>query len=219
MSTKRKFFCEKSRNMTFSWIEWKIYIKHFQIDETTQQSIFWFWKSINTWICENDRESTIMTINSRFFCSNFRHLINCRFSFSSFRHLINRRFFCLRINQFIHQMIFTIFVFLNVETSFDKKKNRNHTHIKSFISNKQINIQNIKQKNLNFVSFRICFSDLFVSMTLNEFATTTNESVSMKFLMSRLERFQNVYVRFFTFLQSTSKDKSFTYTIRKQWHE
>ena len=125
-----------------------------------------------------------------------------------------------RINQFIHiSTISTILIFLNVETSFDKKKNRNYTHIKSFISNKQINIQNIKQKifELRFVSFRFCLNDLFVSTTFNEFATTINESVSMKFLMNRLKRFQNACVRFFTFLaiNTSMKNESITYNDTK----
>ena len=49
----------------------------------------------------------------------------------------------------------------------------------------QINKQSFKISNkkfeLRFVSFRFCFSDLFVSTTFNEFVTTISEFVSMTF--------------------------------------
>ena len=129
-----------------------------------------------------------------------------------------------RINLFIYsRMIITIFIFLSVETSLDKEKNKSHTHIFNLTSNQQINIQNInqKKKNLNFVSLRLsqCLS---ASTTLSEFATTISESASMKFLVNRRERSQNACVRFFTFSQSTSMEMNLLHTaIREQitWRE
>ena len=76
--------------------------------------------------------------------------VNCRSSLSSLRHISIVDLLSARR----HQRISTINTFLSVETSLDKERDRSHTHIKSSISNKQINIQNIKQKNLNFASFR-----------------------------------------------------------------
>ena len=69
-----------------------------------------------------------------------------------------------RINQFIHQMIFTIFIFLNVETSFVKKKNRNHIQqfyhqIIYFKSTN--NYSKFQTKNLNYVSFRFVNFNVF----------------------------------------------------------
>ena len=125
-------------------------------------------------------------------------------------------------------MIFTIIIFLSVETSFDKKKIE-ITHTSNHLTNQQTIIQNYQQ-NFRFldllhsqhdrkilVSFRfVNFNNLFASMTLSEFVTTTSESVSMKFLVSRLKRSQNACVRFFTSSQSTSmRDEFFTYSDTK----
>ena len=149
---------------------------------------------------------------------NFINSVNCRFSFSNFRHLINSRFFfCsstsndLYNNHFLETLKHRL-----IKRKIEIIHTSNHLHL---IHKSTINIQNIKQKKLNFVSFRICFNDLFVSMIFSEFVTTISEFASMKFLMNRLERFQNVCVRFFTSLQSTLRNELFTHTIREQWHE
>ena len=126
-----------------------------------------------------------------------------------------------RINQLIYfRMIFTIIVFLlSVETSFVEKKKITYNNITSIIFNQQINIQNIKQKKFEFrfVSCRICFNDLFVSMTFNEFVTMINKFASMKFLMSRLKRFQKAHAFDFLYFCNQHQKVNLLHTaIRKQ---
>ena len=131
-----------------------------------------------SWVCENDRESARMTINSWLFCSECQSInrderlklyqyVNSRFSLSSLRHFnqlsiflfveinqhsINSRSFCLSIFD-IHLMISTIFTFLSVETSLVKKKNRSHTHLKSSIFNKSTLKTSNKKFDFDFASF------------------------------------------------------------------
>ena len=200
----------KSQN-EFSWVEWKIYIKHFQINETTwisendresakmnkfflwerwlnfiftwrivslrewswvndndnQSLIFLFWKSVNlSWwemkILSTNQLSTFLffeSINSSIVDFLFRVFDNS--SIDDFHDFLS---------QSTHQMIFTIFIFFSVETSFDKKRNKNHIH-NNFTSNHQINKQSLKiqtkfsisrfvtlstwSRNSRFVSFRL----------------------------------------------------------------
>ena len=126
----------------------------------------------------------------RFFCSNFLHLINNRFSFCS---STSNNFYNNHFSETLkHRLLKKKIIYIS-----------NHL----FQINKQsFKISNKKFK-LRFVSFRFCFSDLFVSTTFNKFVTTINKFVSMKFLMSRLKRFQNTCVRFFTFSQSIFSTK------------
>ena len=112
----------------------------------------------------------------------------------------------------------------SVGTPLDKKRNKSYTHIKSSTKSTNNHPKSTTKFSISksvtssasprslFVSLRQCFSDLLASMASSEFATTTNEFASMKFLVSRLKRSQNACVRFFTSLQSTSKNEFITYS-------
>ena len=133
------------------------------------------------------------------------------------------------LSAFDIDLISTILIFLNVETSLDKEKNRSHTHIKSSISNKQINTQNIKQKKL-WVSLRfVSLDDLFASMTFSEFATTTSDFASMtsnerartSISVSLLQRHQKRMrsIRYIFAVNIIKRWIFYRQAIRKQWHE
>ena len=95
--------------------------------------------------------------------------INCRSSSSNLRHMS----IVDLLSVFDIDLIFTMFISLSVETSLDKEKNRSHTHIKSSISNKQINIQNIKQKKFEFrfaplLLQWVCFNEILLASLLQQ---------------------------------------------------
>ena len=148
------WICEKKKSLL--WRRWLYFTFIWRIvslrewswvsDNDSQSLIFLFWKSVNQWVCFSDSQLSIFL-----FVEISRHSVNSRSS-------------CLSIFD-IHLMISTILIFLSVETSLVKERNRSHTHIKSFISNKQINTQNIKQKKI-WISFHfVCFS---VSVYFND---------------------------------------------------
>ena len=160
---------ERSRSMTSSWIEWRTYIQHLHINETKvlsreimKHDVFmseetdriFTKRKFSCWeVTKHDvfvSEATERIFTQRLNCKSLSKSVSQ--SWWRVENSINKSIvdFLSRVFD-IHSRVFTIHVFLlSVETSLVEKRDRSHTHIKSFISNKQINIQNIKQKKFEF---------------------------------------------------------------------
>ena len=134
-------------------------------------------------------------------------------------------------------MISTILIFLSVETSLDKEKNRSHTHTSNHLS--LTNKSTFKTSNKkNWISFRfvcsqcVCLlqrhsvSSLQRLLNLLQWNSIIDESVtsismsSLQRLVSLLKRHQKrmrCFVRFFTSLQSIHSDEDETITSQQRY--
>ena len=124
-------------------------------------------------------------VNSRFLCSSksidIQSIVDFLFRIFDIQSINDFHVFS-NLSTHLFSKIFTIIIFLNVETSLDKNKNKNYIN-NNFTFNLLTNQHSKHQtKNLNYVWFRfVNFRDLFVSTTSNEFVTMISEFASMKF--------------------------------------
>ena len=165
-------------------------------------------------------ESVTTTINIRFSCSSKSvDSVNCRSSCSNFRHLINRRSSCFF--ESIHSFTFHEFLQLssswNVKTSFDKKKNRNHTHIKFHIKSTNNHSKSTSKFSISrLVTFSALSRNLFASFRFVSFSEFVcyNDIQWIRYN----DHQKRCFIRFFTFSQSifSTKMNQLHTAIRKQ---
>ena len=144
--------------------------------------------------------------NSRFSC--FENQSTREFA----KMTINKRLSCFFLNQSVHSSndFYNIHLLETLKHRLIKKKIKiTHTHIKSFIFNKQINIQNIKQKNFEF---------RFVSSVS---AICSLEWYSMSSLQRLINLLQWFFSIFYIFAINIKKNEFITSQQRyeNKWHE
>ena len=106
-------------------------------DNDSQSLIFLFWKSVSSSWWRMKTLSTSQLCRSS--CSSLRHI--------SIVDLLSAR---------RHRMISTILIFLSVETSLDKEKNRSHTHTSNHLSlTNKSTLKTSNKKILSFASLRL----------------------------------------------------------------
>ena len=186
-------FLKKSRNHKTNFRKLnEIYIKYFQINETSIIDFF------------------VFRINQS---------INCRISFSNFRHLINKQFFCIRINSFSNDF-YNIYFFKTLKHRLIKKKIKIiYNFISNHQINKQ-SFKTLNKK--LWISFRFVFVSTICSFrwhlmnSLQRLINLFQWNFFIEFVITISKTYAFDSLHFYEF-----KKKWIYYirTIRKQWHK